>query len=59
MTQDKKATYETLESLQLQGDYEELHQIAQFAIDAIVNDGEVLRLRLPTNMQKVEGSEVC
>ena len=44
MIEDVRAVYETLESLQIQGDYEELNQIAQFAIDAIINDEEELTL---------------
>ncbi len=44
MTEDKETVYQTIESLQMQGDYEELNQIAQFAIDAIINDEEELTL---------------
>lgn len=57
MTEDLKATYETIDSLQLAGNYDEIRQIAQYAIDAIVNDDEKLRLRLPTSMRKMQGSE--
>jgi hypothetical protein len=57
MTQDLKSTYETIDSLQLAGDYEEIQQLAQYAVDAIVNDDEKLRLRLPVEMRKVAGSE--
>jgi hypothetical protein len=57
MKKDLKATYETIDSLQLAGDYEEIQQIAQYAVDAIVNDDEKLRLRLPRNMRKVPGTE--
>lgn len=40
MTEDKRTTFETIDSLQLRGDYETLNEIAQYAIDAIANDGE-------------------
>lgn len=46
MTEDRAATYETLDSLQMRGDYDELRQIAQYAIDALLNDQEPLELRL-------------
>jgi len=32
--------YATIDDLQQAGDYEELRQIAKYALDAIVNDGE-------------------
>jgi hypothetical protein len=54
---DTAATYETIDSLQLAGDYDEIRQIAQYAVDAIVNDEEKLRLRLPRYMRKVPGTE--
>jgi len=57
MTEDIHTTYETIDSLQLSGNYSELKQIAQYAIDAIINDGRYLRLRLPTNIRKVTGTE--
>jgi hypothetical protein len=57
MTQDLKSTYETIDSLQLTENYDEIKQIAQYAIDAIVNDEQKLRLRLPLEMRKVAGSE--
>ena len=46
MTEDVRAVYETLDSLQLRGDYNELNQIVQYAADAIVNDDEVLTLQM-------------
>ncbi len=55
MTEDVRAVYETLDLLQLQGDYNELNQIAQYAADAIVNDEEVLTLQM-TN-KKVEATK--
>ena len=45
MTQDLKATYETIDALQLEGDYNELRQLAQYVIDAITNDGESLYVK--------------
>lgn len=57
MTQDLKSTYETIDSLQLSGDYDEIKQIAQYAIDAIVNDDKKLRLRLPKYIRKIPGAE--
>lgn len=50
MTEDLKATYETINALQLAGDYEELNQLSQYAVDAITNDDEKLRLRLPAGV---------
>ncbi len=46
MTEDKSTVYGTIESLQMQEDYEELNQIVQFAVDAILNDGAKLTLAL-------------
>jgi len=34
------ATTQTIDALQLAGDYEQIEQIAQYAIDAITNDEE-------------------
>jgi hypothetical protein len=39
-TIDLPATYETINQLQLNGEYEELNEMAQYIIDAIKNDGE-------------------
>jgi len=33
-------TYETINQLQLNGEYEDLNEMAQYIIDAIRNDGE-------------------
>ena len=49
MCKKLNATYETIDTLHLEGDYDELHQIAQYAIDAILNDEEKLSIR--TTMQ--------
>jgi hypothetical protein len=57
MKKDLKATYATIDSLQLAGDYEEIQHIAQYAVDAVVNDDEKLRLRLPLYMRKVPETE--
>lgn len=38
--------YETLNQLQLEGDYEELNQIGQYAIDAIQNDKEKVTVKI-------------
>jgi len=44
MSEDKPSTFETIDSLQLQGDYESISEIAQYAIDACLNDGEAIKL---------------
>jgi hypothetical protein len=54
MTEDLSATYSTISALQERGDYDEITQIAQFAIDAIVNDGEVLRLKLSIGLDIID-----
>jgi len=46
--------YATIDSLQRDDDHEELEQIAQYAIDALINDSVGFHLRLPTNHRKVE-----
>ena len=43
MTEDLHATYETIDALQLRGDYEEIMQIAKYAIDAVANDMDTNR----------------
>lgn len=40
MTEDLKATYETIDSLQMQENYDELRQIVEYATAALKNDGE-------------------
>ncbi len=55
MTEDVRAVYETLDSLQLQGNYNELNQIVQYAADAIVNDDEVLTLQMSN--KKIEATK--
>jgi len=40
MTEDMAATYATIDELQLQGNYDELRQLVNYAADAIKNDGE-------------------
>ena len=40
MTQDMDATTETIDSMQLCGDYDGIREIIQYAVAAIVNDGE-------------------
>lgn len=46
MTIDLGATYGTIDALQHAGDYEELELIAQYAIDAIMNDNHRPKIRL-------------
>ena len=41
MTEDLQATYETIDALQLRGDYFEIMLIAKYAIDAVANDMEL------------------
>ena len=49
MTEKVRAAYETIDSLQLQGNYAELNQILQYTVDAILNDCEKLTLELPVS----------
>ncbi len=44
MTEDLKTTYETVDSLQLRGEYAAIQRIAQYAVDALANDGQLVRL---------------
>ena len=43
MTIDLKSTYDTIESLQHNEDYDEIRQIVEFATAALVNDGESVK----------------
>lgn len=47
MTENLSATYATIDSLQKRGEYEEIEQIAQYAIDAAVNDEYKIKIRFP------------
>ncbi|MCD8349995.1 MAG: hypothetical protein LUC93_05210 [Planctomycetaceae bacterium] len=55
MTEDRKATFETIDSMQLRGDYEGLREIAQYTLDAIANDDEPLNIRIPGLADLVSG----
>lgn len=45
--------YRKIDSLQMEENYEEIEQIAQYAIDAAKNDNYVLKLRFP-KLKKVK-----
>ncbi|MDR1521106.1 MAG: hypothetical protein LBU23_13335 [Planctomycetota bacterium] len=45
MTEDLEGAYQTIDSLQLRGEYDAIRELAQYAIDAILNDCEPLNLR--------------
>lgn len=45
MTIDLFSAYETIDSLQLRGDYSELRQIAEYASAAIRNDGRRVKVK--------------
>jgi len=47
MTIDMGATTETIDALQLQGDYDEIREILQYAVAALMNDGEVVGDLIP------------
>ncbi len=49
MVKNIRDVYNIVDKLQLAGDYAELNQLAQYVVDAILNDDEALRLQLPTN----------
>ncbi len=46
MTEDRKVIFDEIDSLEQCGDYEGLRDIAQYALDAITNDGEPLDIRV-------------
>jgi hypothetical protein len=45
MTEDLESAYQTIDSLQLRGEYDKIRELAQYAVDAILNDGAPLELR--------------
>lgn len=57
MTEDKGAVYETIDSLQLQGEYKEIMAVIKYAVAAINNDFPGADMKVTLNSEY--RSELC